>query len=277
MPAQNNRACLPDNHMKFTIDSNVLDLSKAMLVAPTQINYALKLAVNASATKARDAVREAMRTKFDRPTNYFLNSLRIKYATDKQAPVAEVWFKDKDSVESADSMVSPHIFGGARRYKGMETRLLSAGLLPKGWQVVPGAGASLDSYGNMSRGQITLILNVLGTYTEAGYNKANAKTRERLAKGNIKKNVYGYELWVNPVGGQRGKHLLPGIYKRVKTGFGTSLKPLLIFVKSTHYRQRLDFFGIVDQSVKSTLQPDFDQAFVKAVSTALLKQQGTLL
>jgi hypothetical protein len=260
--------------MKITIDHNILDLTKAMQAAPSQIGFALKQAVNNSATRARDAVREQMRMKFDRPTNYFLNSLRVKYATSKDAPIAEVWFKDKNSVESADSMVAPHIFGGARRFKAMETRLQRAGLLPTGWQVVPGEGASLDAYGNMSKGQISLILNVLGTYKEAGYNKANDKTKARLAKGNIKKNVYGFELWVNPVGGTKGKHLSPGVYKRVTTGFGTSLKPMLIFVKSTNYRKRLDFYAIVNQSVNQNLQPEFDAAFIKAVNTAIFKQQG---
>lgn len=262
--------------MKITVDHNILDLTKAMLAAPTQIGFALKQAVNNSAAKARDDVREQMRTRFNRPTNYFLNSLRVKYATNKEAPIAEVWFKDKNSVESADSMVGPHIFGGSRRFKPMETRLQRAGLLPSGWQVVPGGAAKLDAFGNMSRGEITLILNVLGTYTEAGYNKANAKTKARLAKGSIKKNVYGFELWVNPVGGTKGKHLPPGVYKRVTTGFGTSLKPLLIFVKSTNYRQRLDFYSIVNESVNQNLQPEFDAAFLRAVNTAILKQQGVL-
>jgi hypothetical protein len=262
--------------MKITIDHNILDLTKAMLAAPSQIGFALKQAVNNSATKAREDVREQMRTKFNRPTNYFLNSLRVKYATSKEAPIAEVWFKDKNSVESADSMVGPHIFGGERRFKPMETRLQRAGLLPSGWQVVPGAGAKLDAFGNMSRGEISLILNVLGTYKESGYNKANDKTKARLAKGNIKKNVYGFELWVNPVGGTKGKHLPPGVYKRVTTGFGSSLKPMLIFVKSTNYRKRLDFYAIVNQSVNQNLQPEFDAAFLKAVNTAILKQQGTL-
>ena len=54
----------------------------------------------------------------------------------------------------------------------------------------PNVWAKVDAYGNMSRGQITQLLNVLGTYTEAGYNKANAATKARLAKGSVKKNQY---------------------------------------------------------------------------------------
>jgi len=159
----------------------------------------------------------------------------------------------------------------------MEARLLRAGLIPSGYNAVPGGAAKLDVNGNMSQGQISQLLNVLGAYTEAGYNKANDKTTKRLAKGNIKKNVYGFAYIVIKVGASRPKHLQPGVYQRVSTGFGSSLKPILMFVKRANYKQRLDFFGIATKTINEEFPKEFTKSFDEAVRTALFKNQGSLL
>ena len=263
--------------MQIKVETNLPQIANAMRRAASQVPFAASVALNKTAERGRVDVVANMRRVFDRPTPFVLNSLRIKRAT-KTALVAEVAFKDKNSAESSRSMVEPHIFAGKRRYKGMEARLYRARLLPEGWNAVPGAGAKLDAYGNMSRGQITQMLNVLGTYTEAGYNKADARTRARLAKGNVKKNVYGFVYWVNPaVGSGRRKHLQPGIYQRVTTAFGSSLKPIVIFVKRVNYRARLPFYRLVESAAAKHFAPEFDKAFEAALQTAFPKIQGQLL
>lgn len=251
-------------------------LKQAAEQAPGQARFAASVALNKTADMGAAAVRKEMPNVFDKPTPWVVNSLRVKRST-KANLVAEVAFKDKNSAENSRTMILPHVDAGTRRYKAMEARLYKAGYLPAGWSVVPGAAANLDAFGNMSRGQITQLLNVLGTYTEAGYNKANAKTVDRLAKGNVKKNVYGFTYWVNPVNGSRGKHLQPGVYQRVTTGFGTSLKPILIFVSKADYKNRLDFYGIVTTTVQRDFPAAFDKAFADAMSTSIFKVQGSLL
>ena len=261
----------------LSINITGLDAVKQALgQASSQVPFALAVAMNATVEKARAEVRKEMTVVFDRPTPWVLNSLRIKRAT-KANPEAELAFKDKDSVTNSRSMVLPHVAGGPRVFKAMEARLLAAGLMPSGYNAVPGGAAKLDAYGNMDRGQITQLLNVLGTYTEAGYNKANARTVARLAKGNAKKNQYGFTYWVNPVSGRRGGHLQPGVYQRVQTGFGTSLKPILIFVRRAAYQSRLDFYGITQRVVTQHLEPEFIKAFEAAMRTAIYKGQGVLL
>ncbi len=267
--------------MQIKIEHNIDVVTKALEKAAGQVPFAMMTALNRTAIKARDAVKAEMPRVFDKPTPWVINSLRVKYAT-KARLYAELAFKDAWSSSAGEvggkSMVAPHVFGGARSFKGMEVRLYRAGLLPQGWSVVPGGGAKLDAYGNMSRGQITTLLNVLGTYTESGYNKANSKTLERLAKGNAKKNIYGVVYWVNPVNGSaRSRHLLPGVYQRVATGFGSSLKPSLIFVKQARYKKRLPFFETAQRVVNSEFPGEFGRAFDEAMKTALLKNQGQLL
>lgn len=262
--------------MQIKIDTNFPAVAEALRKAAGQVPFAAMVALNKTAEAGRVDVVGNMRRVFDRPTPWVLNSLRVKRAT-KTNLVAEVAFKDKNSVEDSRSMIEPHVDGGQRRYKGMEARLFRAGLLPAGWSAVPGGGAKLDAYGNMSRGQISQMLNVLGTYTEAGYNKADARTRARLAKGNEKKNVYGFVYWVNPVGGKRARHLQPGVYQRVTTAFGSSLKPVLIFVKRARYKKRLPFYQVVDKAAAKHFPMEFDKAFEAALKTALLKTQGQLI
>jgi hypothetical protein len=263
--------------MQISIDQQLAEISAAMDKSVKQAQFAMTVAINKSAVLAKDAVKREMASVFDRPTPWVLNSLRVKTATDRANPVANLAFKDKNSAESSRTMVAPHVDGGVRHYKAMEARLSSMGLMPKGWNAVPGAAASLDGYGNMSRGQISQLLNVLGTYTESGYNKANANTVKRLAKGNAKKGVYGFAYWVNPVGSVKGRHLQPGVYQRITTAFGSSLKPILIFVKRATYKQRIDFYGIAQDSVAKTFPGEFRSAFDEAMRTAFLTKQGSLL
>lgn len=263
--------------MKISVQHNIDSVMANLSKGQSQVAYATSVAINKTADLALRRVRAEMPKVFLKPTPWVLNSLRVKRST-KTNLTAELAYKDKNSVESSRSMVEPHVFGGRRHFKAMEARLMNMGYMPKGYNAVPGGAAKLDAYGNMSRGQISQLLNVLGTYTEAGYNKANAKTVERLAKGNVKKNVYGFVYWVNPVNRTvRGRHLQPGVYQRVQTPFGSSLKPILIFVKGVAYKKRLPFYELVQQVTEIALPVEFRKAFDEAMKTALLKNQGTLL
>lgn len=271
--------------MKIDVRTNLPGVAEAIRRFPTsQLPFATSVALNQTAGIAQAAVRDDMGRRFNRPTAWTLNSLRIERAT-KQKLSATVGFKDtRDGDFNNSPMVSPHIQGGARSMKAMEVRLQRVGYLPLGWQVVPGEGAKLDANGNMSRGQITQLLNVLGTYTEAGYNKANAATRAKLAKGTRKS--YGFTYWVNPAGKARSgllkgkrpaKHLLPGVYQRISTPFGSSLKPVLIFVESTTYKAVLPFDDTVNSVVDQNFPAEFDAAMQIALRTALQRQQLVLL
>jgi hypothetical protein len=247
--------------------SNTPEVLRALDQDAKQARYALRQAMNKTVQWAETDVRRAMRTSFDKPTPFFLRSLRIVYAAKEKLEVA-LWFKDRGLDDGSEAMVLPHVEGGPRRLKPMELRLQRAGLLPAGWYAVPGSAAKLDGNGNMSRGQISQMLNVLGTYREAGYNKADSRTRDRLLKGNAKKGVDGFAYWVNPVGARRAKHLPPGVYQRFTTVIGSVLKPVLIFVSKAQYRQRFDFYGIAQKTFDARFPAEFDRAFANAMRTA---------
>lgn len=246
---------------------------QAMAENVKKAKYATATAMNKSLEWGETAVRRKMRQVFDRPTPWVLQSLRRKYAKPSNL-VAELAFKDINSEVNARTMVLPHVEGGQRHYKAMEARLMRIGLMPAGYNAVPGGAAKLDAYGNMSRGQISQLLNVLGTYTESGFNKANINTIKRLDKGSEKKGVYGFVYWVNKVGSAKGKHLQPGVYQRIATPFGSSLKPILIFVKQAKYKQRLDFYGITNREAIKRFPGEFDRAWAAEKSKTAARMVG---
>ena len=269
--------------MKLSITHNFPEVQKALDSAAKQVPFAMATAINKTAQRVQTKLKLEMPKVFDRPTPWVINSLRIKYAT-KSKLTAEIAYKDRNSAESSRSMIEPHVFGGKRHFGAMEARLRRIGVLPDGWHAVPGGAARLDAYGNMSKGQISQVLNIVGAFTEGGYNKANDKTRAKLAKGNAKKGTYGFEYFVSY--GKRGQslyglknnkwgtysgrktHLLPGVYQRVKTGFGSSLKPIIIFVNKAAYKKRLDMFGIGERVINAEFPKEFEAAFQQALKTA---------
>lgn len=252
--------------MQIKIDHNMREVQRWVASIGPKAVSAAREAINRTAEWAETDVRREMRTAFDRPVPFTLRSLRVFYAKTGPNPTATLWFRQRNA-DRDKLWAMPQIAGGNRDTKPMELRLQRVGILPAGWFLVPGAAAPLDGYGNMSAGELSRILNVLGAYTEAGYNKANDKTRDRLRKGNANKAVYGFEYWVNPVGAGRVGHLQPGVYRRVYTAFGSSLKPMLLFVSRAKYRARLDFFGIVQATVERRFPAEFDKALQSLLKT----------
>ncbi len=91
---------------------------------------------------------------------------------------ARVWFKDEaDGAQPASVWIAPEVYGGPRRNKPAELQLRAKGILPEGKYVVPGAGADLDRYGNIKRGQVTRALSGIRGFSQAGYNANAALTR----------------------------------------------------------------------------------------------------
>lgn len=261
--------------MKITVNVKGLEqVRKALADFPKKANNATVAALNRSLEWAETDVRREMRRTFDNPSPWVLQSMRKIYASTKDREFSvELSFKDRNTVESSRTMIEPHVYGGQRHFKAMEARLMGIGLLPSGYNVVPGAAARLNGFGNMSQGQISQILNVLGAYTESGFNKANLNTIKRLAKGGLKSSQYGqygFVYWVNRVGNPdpRTRHLQPGVYQRVKTGLGSTLKPVLIFVKRANYKPRLDFYGIAKRTVNERFASEFDKAFALELSNS---------
>jgi hypothetical protein len=221
------------------------------------------LALTKTAQRAAEAEVKEMRDVFRNPTPYTLSGVFVLPATSNRL-TAEVKLKD-DATKAvpAARYLAAQVSGGQRNLKRFERALQSVGAMPEGYRAVPGKGAQLDSFGNMSRGQIVQILAFFRAFPEMGY-KANMtdKSRARLARGSKRKQGIAYFV------GQPGDRLPLGIYQRMRFYGGDAIKPVMIFVRSAVYEARYDFEYVVEQTVKNEFAGEFAKAYIQAVSTA---------
>jgi hypothetical protein len=227
----------------------------------SQLPFVTALALTRTAQAAQVAVKQEMVRVFDRPTPFAINSTFVKPAT-KTKPEALLFFKDLGNKGGGDARTryAPQVFGGERLFKRFEGALFRAGLLGRNEVAVPGEGATLDAYGNISRGQIVDILSWFQAFGEQGFRANSTKeTRAKRYKGTKSKRGYRYFY-------SRDKHR--GIWMAVPTAFGDVIKPVLMFVKRAKYKRLLDVGGVVDRTVATQYAAWFDDAVREAIRTA---------
>lgn len=226
-----------------------------------QIPFATARALTEAAEAGRIAVKKAIRRVFDRPTRFTENATFKRPAT-KGRLKAEVFLKDEAGKGvGAAKYLQAQIGGGARRNKRFEEALRARGMLPAGWQAVPGKWAKIDAFGNVPKGEIVKILADLRAFAEQGY-KSN-----RLTKGAAREYGKRYRasryFVVMP-----GKRMQPGIYTKIASGFGDAVRPVFIYVRTADYGPRLRFAEIVDRAALAAFPKEFDQALRGALATA---------
>jgi len=226
--------------------------------SPRQIPFVVAKALTNTAQNSKKDLIDVMPRVFDRPTPYTLNSLYVKPAT-KQSLEAIVKLKD-DTYKGtpASKYLGPQIFGGNRNIKRFERLLTGRGILPAGMAVMPAAGAELDQYGNMKRGQFSKILSQLQANTDF-YQNETAASRKR--KGRKVTSRYF-------VGAPGGGKLPLGIYARYGFAQGSAIKPVMLFVEVPKYRNRFDFQGIVVSTIKRKFSDNLTEAMQFALNTS---------
>ena len=231
-------------NVKHNIDAVVSRLND---LQRRHVPSAIARALTSTAKEVRKAEVEEMKRVFDRPTPFTLHSLDLKPAW-KADLTAKVWFKDLNRPEH---YLVPQIRGGERLPKRFEEHLRRAGILPKDQVAVPGGGARLNKYGNMSAGQITQILSALGAHPDP---YAHSKRRSRVRIG----------LWRGYFVGRPGGGRLPlGVWEKR----GNKLLPVLIFVKRPHYAQRFLFYDIGKRVALREFPKQFNLALQQALSS----------
>lgn len=261
---------------EISIKSNVDEMVKGLdAIRRKQIPYATRLTVNKLAENSkRHMVMTEIPSKLDRPTRYTLNMMRVKYASRNNLR-ATIKVKDSAMITkrgmSGPDEVLGHLFtGGPRRGKGFEGLMRQKGLLPSGMYAVPGEGATLDRYGNISRGLIVQLLAYFRAFQESGFranmNDKNRSAFERRYMRKRYKSASSFNFFVTKKNDPSG--LPPGIWARVGFGVGQSIKPILIFVEHTNYQQYFDLKKTVDRIVLRDFEFEFVKSFQKAMETA---------
>lgn len=228
--------------------------------ASKQVSFAASVAINSTAKQIEAEQRKAMGSTFDRPKPATVKATYVERST-KQNLNAVVGIKDMSRGVPAAEYLHPNVQGGSRAYKRSEYMLNRAGILPNGMYTVPGKGAKLDAYGNMSRGQINQILSYFRTFGNSSLNTARMNMTAKRRTGMAKRRT---DYFVVPVADRKTK-LYPGIWQRMGDD---AITPVLMFVSKPTYRAIYNFGEIAEKVVRRTFQAEFDKALVMALRTA---------
>lgn len=254
--------------MKLTIKDNFPQVQRTIDALGKQARFAAAVALTKTAQDIRSAEVRELQRALDRPTPYTLRSLFLKPAT-KASLEAKVWIKDDRAGSGTPAVryLLPQIEGGERSAKRFEQSLRLAGYLPPGWLAMPGAGARLDQYGNVSRGQIIEVLSQLRITIVAGFTRnMSFDSRKAIA---AQRRAGGRYFAVRPGALTR---LKPGIYQREL--IGNNVSPVFVFVRGATYRKRVDFFGVAEKVAAQKFPGHFKAAIERALATQRVPPRG---
>lgn len=260
--------------MTVTVEATLADFNRQMESAGKQLRFAVMRATNDAARAARTAVQAGMRSQFDRPTPFVVNSVWVEFAT-RENLSAKLFprYPGGKAVDPTNVLV-PQVEGGGRKLKRSERALQSAGILPRGFFTVPGQAAPLDAYGNVKGAFIVQLITYLQASGEQGY-RANMTARRKTQLARAGRSAGGYKMLggvryfvaLGKLRGGSGNHLAPGIWS--STGIhGSDVKPVLMFVRKPMYSKRLDYLEIAQRTVAETYPPAFRTRLAEAMRTA---------
>jgi hypothetical protein len=261
--------------VKISVETDVKAAQAALVnLAKKQIPFATAYALTQTAKDAQAAVEKELPKVFDRPTPYTLRAIRTSPAT-KRKLVAEVLIKDgktsagvsRDSSGKPVKSLFAQVQGGSRAKKPFENLLQARGLMPQGWYAVPGKSIPLNQYGNVPGSIITRVLSQLQAHSVFNMDRnesAASKGRQYRSKS---KRLQRY--FVVMPGTSLGARLAPGIWERTSFGFGSSIRPLFIYVQQApRYTKRLPFDAIVERTVAARIEANFYKGAQLAAQTA---------
>jgi len=212
-----------------------------------QIPFALSVALNKAAYGSRQAAVREIADSFDRPTPVIKKGV-LYTKSDKRRLVAAVYVPEETRRGvNVSRILRPHIYGGHRRIvKASERRLRRFGFMGPSQWVVPGPGAPLDRYGNISARNMKKILAEVSSFQEAGYNVPKRSRRNRY-------------------------YFIPrvGIFKR--TGKNNSIPVLFFTDKKPRYEKRFDFHYAVGLHFEKFFTGHLSSAWSFALATARAK------
>ncbi len=221
-------------------------------LAKSQVPFATSRALNDTAAAVRTAAALGAKGMTARPFTTSENALFVIPST-KTNLVAVVGYKDIQA-----RYLKWQIGGGRRVAKAYEVKLAAMGVLPPGYVTVPGAGVTLDMYGDIPMATITTILGMLASGL-------------RIYKGRGKRMHEQGVFVVRPGSSDhRVRHLKPGIYQRLENTKASVIRPLIMFVTAASYQagKFFDLDAIVARTAASTFPAAFEQRMAEAMATA---------
>lgn len=199
-------------------------------IAHNQAPFAVAKAMTMTVRDAKKAEDAHILSSFDRPTSFTKRAVAFEGATKKKLS-ASVFVKDDQA-----KYLEPQAIGGRRDFKPFEEQFADAGA-PK--VALPGRGAVLNQFGNVSKARIKKIAADLNSSGGA----------KRFFKGKPK-----------------GQDLPEGIYARVNNN--QQIAPLFVFANAAVYQKRFNFSEIGKDTINEKFEANLMAAWASALSTA---------
>lgn len=191
-----------------------------------QMPFAAAVALTRLAKLAQGAETSEIMRAFDNPAPFTRTAVGTTPAN-KTSLESSVFIKDRQA-----RYLRTEVEGGQRELKTFE-KLFGKGI------ALPGAGAKLNQYGNLTRGTIKTIAAELNS----------SGTSKRYFKGK-----------------PRGHNLPEAIYARVDRN--RKIVPVLVFATSAQYEKRLRFSEVAELTARANFEREMLQAWEQALATA---------
>ena len=245
-------------------------------VEKVQFPFALATALNDTAFQdVRAGWRDEMPRVFDRPTGLTLNAVLVNRANKRQVPVphADVYLRDEAVKGTPPARYLEHqVKGGTRKRKPFENLLIRAGVMGPNEYVVPGNSVTLDAFGNVPGKVVTTILADLQAIRDEADRSTPESRRRRERRRTRRGGVYFLSRGTGtPDARGRSQNLPRGIYERIRTGFGTAVRPVFLFVESVSYQRRFDAYGLAARLFHNGFPTRFTAAMNRAIASAARK------
>ena len=226
------------------------------------IKDATAFALNITAARCKNALITEMKSVFDNPTPFTLNAFRVERASSNKLEATIVARDWAAKGTAAGEYLKPQVYGGTRPMKKFEKALSP---LSGGQYIVPGPGARLDQYGNMSRGQIVQILSRFNLMRDQLQNMSE-RTAQRLVKQKKNARSQRSEYFI----AREGRNGRPkGIFQLVGKG---KVVPVLWFVqKRPTYSVRFKVDEVVDKTAEAQLPSAIESAIKGAIKRGMGK------
>ena len=222
--------------------------------------FAIVQACNATAVDIRQQWGSNAQRVFENPTPMTRKAAQYRKAT-KQALYAEIFLRDEASNGNPPAKyLHTEVEGGERRKKGFELLLQQKGVMPPGMFAIAGQGAKLDQYGNVPSRQVGQILSQLGARQDNLQNQTDSSASRRRAKRKRGGEYFSLQA-------KRGK-LLPGVYERIATGFGSAVRSIFIFTPKANYKPRYNIFSLAQRAWDKLMPFHFNRELEKALETS---------
>ncbi|NBX10303.1 MAG: hypothetical protein EBR05_11030 [Marivivens sp.] len=246
----------------FDVDSMMKNLTELEKV---QLPFASSLALNTMTKDIREDLRDRMKSTFENPVPFTLNSLFVSMST-KDNLTSVVGLKEfATKGNPASKYLLPHIQGGPAYYHRFQKSLRSAGLLGPNEYAIPTQSdeLQLNRYGNVRSSMYTEILYSLKAYRDISSHAYMKRSGIKRAKRSYVARTTGAH------NSSKTRNFYPGIYLNDWNARQNKESALFWFQrKAPEYKVKYPLSHIAEDFAKDNFNKYFGRAYAKALATA---------